>query len=78
MSDPLDLIVGGRIKHRRIELKQTQSDLGRLAGGISFQQIQKYEAGINRVSASRLVHIARALGTDAEVFLRGLTNGNPA
>ena len=57
---PLDVALGGRIRLRRRELGLSQ---GQLAGqiGLSFQQLQKYEHGTNRVSFSRLVEIAGAL-----------------
>lgn len=58
--DPIDIVVGTRIKARRTLLGMSQERLGE-ALGITFQQIQKYERGSNRVSASRLFHIARAL-----------------
>jgi transcriptional regulator with XRE-family HTH domain len=59
--DPVDLYVGSRIKMRRTAMGMSQERLGD-ALGLTFQQIQKYERGINRVSASRLSQIARALG----------------
>ena len=48
----------------------SQTELGERAGGITFQQIQKYEKGANRVSASRLDQIAQALGLSPEFFYR--------
>jgi len=59
--DPVDIYVGSRIKMRRTALGMSQERLGD-ALGLTFQQIQKYERGTNRVSASRLAHIADALG----------------
>lgn len=59
-ANPVDVHVGGRIAHRRRSLGLSQSDLGQ-ALGLTFQQIQKYERGVNRVSASRLALIAAAL-----------------
>jgi len=57
---PLDVALGRQIRRRRKELGISQQDLaGRL--GITFQQVQKYECGANRVSFSRLVEIAQAL-----------------
>ena len=57
---PLDVALGGRIRLRRRELGLSQDQLARKIG-ITFQQIQKYEHGTNRVSFSRLVEIAEAL-----------------
>ncbi len=59
--DPVDIYVGGRIKLRRTLMGMSQERLAD-ALGLTFQQVQKYERGINRVSASRLKHIAQALG----------------
>ena len=58
--DAVDLHVGARIREDRIAAGLTQAELG-AAVGVTFQQIQKYERGANRVSASMLVHIAAAL-----------------
>jgi transcriptional regulator with XRE-family HTH domain len=60
MKHPIDVHVGKRIRHRRWMVGMTQQQL---AGhvGIKFQQIQKYETGMNRVSASRLWDISAAL-----------------
>ena len=60
--DPIDLVVGQRIRQRRLELGVSQPELG-LALGLSFQQVQKYETGKNRISASMLVRAARMLRT---------------
>ena len=57
---PLDVALGGRIRLRRRELGLSQNQLARQVG-ITFQQVQKYEHGTNRVSFSRLVGIAQAL-----------------
>lgn len=58
---PVDLEVGKRIRLRRALLEMTQQQLAAVIG-VSFQQVQKYEKGTNRVSASRMSAIARALG----------------
>jgi len=60
--DPIDVEVGNRIRLRRKSQGITQTGLA-LHLGISFQQVQKYERGVNRVSASMLVHTARFLQT---------------
>lgn len=59
--DPVDRHVGARIRAERTQAGLTQSQLG-AAVGVTFQQIQKYERGANRVSASMLVRTAKALG----------------
>lgn len=59
------------IRHRRRALGISQSDLAN-ALGLTFQQVQKYERGSNRVSASKLYHIAMTLQTDIADFFQGL------
>ena len=73
MSHPVDVHVGKRIRHRRWMIGTTQQQLAEKVG-IKFQQIQKYETGMNRVSASRLWDIAHALGVDISFFFEGLEN----
>jgi len=60
MKHPVDVHVGKRIRHRRWMNGTTQQQLAESVG-IKFQQIQKYETGMNRVSASRLWDIAHVL-----------------
>ncbi|MFZ1991540.1 MAG: helix-turn-helix transcriptional regulator [Alphaproteobacteria bacterium] len=71
MKNPIDLHVGQRLRHRRWMLGLTQQELAQ-AVGIKFQQIQKYESGINRMSASRLWDVANALGVSVSYFFEGL------
>jgi transcriptional regulator with XRE-family HTH domain len=71
MLHPIDVHVGSRIKLRRKLLRMSQTDLGK-ALGYSFQQIQKYEKGTNRVSASKLVAIAEALNVPIMFFFDDL------
>jgi transcriptional regulator with XRE-family HTH domain len=71
MSHPVDVHVGKRIRHRRWMNGTTQQQLAEKVG-IKFQQIQKYETGMNRVSASRLWDIAAALGVEISFFFDGL------
>ncbi|MFN4100146.1 MAG: helix-turn-helix domain-containing protein [Pararhodobacter sp.] len=71
MKHPVDVHVGKRIRHRRWMVGMTQQQLAD-AVGIKFQQIQKYETGMNRVSASRLWDIARTLGVQIGFFFEGL------
>ena len=67
MAHPVDAHVGKRIRHRRWLNGTTQQKLAEQVG-IKFQQIQKYETGANRVSASRLYDIARALEVPVTFF----------
>ena len=67
----IDRHVGERIRSRRAELGMTQHDLATLLG-ISYQQVQKYETGANRVSAGRLYEMARQLGSPVGFFFEGL------
>lgn len=60
VSNPLDIALGARIRIRRKSLGLSQDDLATKIG-LTFQQVQKYERGANRVSFSRLVEIARTL-----------------
>lgn len=71
MKHPVDVHVGKRIRHRRWIVGTTQQQLAEKVG-IKFQQIQKYETGMNRVSASRLWDIARAMGVEISFFFEGL------
>ena len=73
---PVDRHVGRRVCEKRIALGYNQSDLGR-AVGVTFQQIQKYEKGTNRVSASKLYDIARFFQTDVAYFFQGLGDARP-
>lgn len=73
---PVDRHVGRRVCEKRISLGYNQSDLGR-ALGLTFQQIQKYEKGANRISASKLWDIARFFKVDIGYFFDGLTNAAP-
>lgn len=66
-STPADGELGQRIRLRRVELKMSQAELGEKLG-VSFQQIQKYEKGTNRVGASRLSVIAAALNVPVQFF----------
>ncbi|MFZ2102223.1 MAG: helix-turn-helix domain-containing protein [Oricola sp.] len=65
--NPIDIHVGGRIRLRRTMLGMSQEKLGE-ALGITFQQVQKYEKGTNRVGASRLQNIAAVLGVPVSFF----------
>lgn len=71
MKHPVDVHVGKRIRHRRWLVGMTQQQLAESVG-IKFQQIQKYETGMNRVSASRLWDIATSLSVPVSFFFEGL------
>jgi transcriptional regulator with XRE-family HTH domain len=59
-SGAVDKYIGARMRERRLALSMSQERLGKELG-VSFQQIQKYESGVNRVSAARLFEICKAL-----------------
>lgn len=70
-ANKIDIYVGGRVKARRQLLGVSQEKLGG-ALGVTFQQVQKYEKGVNRISASRLQQIGAVLGVPAAYFFDGL------
>jgi transcriptional regulator with XRE-family HTH domain len=76
MKHPVDVHVGKRVRHRRWMVGMTQQQLGDIVG-IKFQQIQKYETGMNRISASRLWDIAQALGVSISFFFEGYEGEEP-
>ena len=69
--DPIDIHVGQRLKARRVGLRISQSDIGK-ALGVTFQQIQKYENGANRIGASNLYKLAQALDVEVSYFFEDL------
>ncbi|MGR3662817.1 MAG: helix-turn-helix domain-containing protein [Paracoccaceae bacterium] len=71
MKHPVDVHVGKRVRHRRWMVGMTQQQLAEKVG-IKFQQIQKYETGMNRVSASRLWDISEALDVPVSFFFDGI------
>lgn len=73
MKHPVDVHVGKRVRHRRWMVGMTQQQLAECVG-IKFQQIQKYETGMNRISASRLWDIAEALNAPVSFFFEGLSD----
>jgi transcriptional regulator with XRE-family HTH domain len=70
LPDPIDQHVGSRVKMRRVLVGLSQEKLGD-ALGITFQQIQKYEKGTNRIGASRLQQAAKVLGVSVNFFFEG-------
>jgi transcriptional regulator with XRE-family HTH domain len=75
--NPIDIHVGSRVRLRRMMLGMSQEKLGENLG-ITFQQIQKYEKGTNRIGASRLQHIARVLTMPVSYFFEGAPGMNAA
>ncbi|KZY54233.1 helix-turn-helix transcriptional regulator [Sulfitobacter sp. KE29] len=76
MSHPVDVHVGRRLKQARTLRRQSQTDVARELK-LSFQQIQKYEIGSNRIAASRLHELARILNVTPGYFFEGLDNDKP-
>ena len=70
-ADPIDRYVGSRVRVRRLGLGMSQTKLGQ-AIGVTFQQVQKYENGANRVGASNLYKMAKAMGVDVGFFYDGM------
>jgi transcriptional regulator with XRE-family HTH domain len=75
--NPVDLHVGARVRMRRKLLGVSQEKLAD-ALGLTFQQVQKYERGANRISASKLFETARFLGVPPAYFFEGLASEAPA
>ena len=73
--NPVDKYVGSRVRMRRIMLGMSQEKLGE-ALGLTFQQVQKYEKGINRIGAGRLFEIARILDVPVDFFYDGVASAS--
>jgi transcriptional regulator with XRE-family HTH domain len=73
-TNPIDKHVGSRVRMRRVLIGMSQERLGD-ALGLTFQQVQKYEKGINRIGASRLQQISNILGMPIEFFFDGAPSG---
>jgi transcriptional regulator with XRE-family HTH domain len=71
-AHPVDIYVGKRLRLKRTLQGLSQESIGN-AIGVTFQQIQKYERGINRMGASRIFDFARALGVPVSYFFEGFT-----
>lgn len=67
----IDRVVGQRLRWRRRELRLTQEQLGEQLG-LTFQQVQKYEKGVNRISAGRLFEMSRVLNVSISYFYEGI------
>ncbi len=70
--NPIDIHVGARARLRRNLLGMSQTDLGK-AVGVTFQQVQKYEKGTNRIGASRLFNLSRVLDVPISFFFEDLS-----
>lgn len=73
-ANPVDVHVGARVRLRRMLLGMSQEKLGEHLG-LTFQQIQKYEKGINRIGASRLFDLSQVLGVPVQFFYEELATG---
>ena len=73
--DPTDKHVGNRVRMRRLMLGMSQTDLAD-ALGLTFQQVQKYEKGTNRISSSKLHHISNFLQAPIPFFFESLPNAS--
>lgn len=72
VPNPIDVHVGSRVRLRRMLIGMSQEKLGELLG-LTFQQVQKYEKGTNRIGASRLYQIAQFLGVPVQFFFEDLS-----
>ena len=73
MFDPIDVHVGTRIRTQRLSQSMSQKELGQKLG-VTFQQIQKYEKGANRIGAGRLFRIARILSVPLTYFFENVSS----
>lgn len=73
-ANPMDVHVGGRVCMRRMLLGMSQEKLGEQLG-LTFQQVQKYEKGVNRIGASRLYEMGRVLGVPVQFFYDDAPSG---
>ena len=76
IPNPIDKHVGSRVRMRRMMISMSQEKLGENLG-ITFQQIQKYEKGTNRIGASRMQNISNVLGVPVSFFFDGAPNSGP-
>src|ERR1700755_2442997 len=74
-ANPVDTQVGNRVRIRRMLIGMSQEKLGDLLG-LTFQQVQKYEKGVNRIGAGRLYEIARILGVPIDFFYEGVAGSS--
>jgi transcriptional regulator with XRE-family HTH domain len=74
-ANPVDVQVGNRVRIRRMLIGMSQERLGDLLG-LTFQQVQKYEKGVNRIGAGLLYEVARILNVPIDFFYEGLATAN--
>ena len=72
-ANPIDAQVGNRVRLRRMLIGMSQERLGELLG-LTFQQVQKYEKGVNRIGAGRLFEVSRVLGVGIDYFYEGVNS----
>jgi len=75
-ANPIDVQVGNRVRIRRMLIGMSQERLGDLLG-LTFQQVQKYEKGVNRIGAGRLFEMARILNVPVDFFYEGVNSAPP-
>ena len=71
-ANPVDMQVGNRVRLRRMLIGMSQEKLGEMLG-LTFQQVQKYEKGVNRIGAGRLYDVSRILGVPIDYFYEGIS-----
>ena len=71
-ANPIDIQVGNRVRIRRMLIGMSQERMGDLLG-LTFQQVQKYEKGVNRIGAGRLYEVARILNVPVNFFYEGVS-----
>ena len=76
-KNELDQRVGERLRSRCLRMGLSQTELG-AAAGVTFQQVQKYEKGANRISAGRMIQFAEKLGVTPAYFVEGFGGGSKA
>jgi transcriptional regulator with XRE-family HTH domain len=74
-ANPVDVQVGNRVRIRRMLIGMSQERLGDLLG-LTFQQVQKYEKGVNRIGAGRLFEVSRILNVPIDFFYEGLATAS--
>jgi transcriptional regulator with XRE-family HTH domain len=75
-ANPIDIQVGNRVRIRRMLIGMSQERLGGLLG-LTFQQVQKYEKGVNRIGAGRLFEVSRILNVPVDFFYEGVSDAAP-
>ncbi|HEY3639430.1 MAG TPA: helix-turn-helix transcriptional regulator [Rhizomicrobium sp.] len=75
-ANPIDAQVGNRVRLRRMLVGMSQEKLGEMLG-LTFQQVQKYEKGVNRIGAGRLYQVASILGVTVSYFYEDVSDREP-